>query len=247
MAIDTSKFLGDNAVKVESNQPPLIRIIQKGSAEFDEAHKKYKEKAIQGCRPGDLLFIKTGSILQRPVSVIPLRTQTLYAEWRPAKAGGGFIRHHPLSVVTEKGYSKDGNKERYGDNDLILTIYFFVLALVNQKWEKAIIPFTSTQLKHARRWAKVIGTHTDETFVADAPAYAALYHVSTQPESNNDGSWFGFLIEKKSAITALPEASAQEILDTAFQANREAEGDVRLMLAAPAEGGAKIADDDGNY
>lgn len=233
MALDPTKYQADaSAVKVESNNPPFLRIIQKGSAEFDKTHKQYKDKGISGCDVGDILHTTLGKILPRPLRVIPLRSQTVYAEWRPKKAGGGFVAHHPLTIVADKAYQKKDKKEFIGENELLLTIYYFVLIEIEGKLEKCVIPFTGTGLKHARRWAKVINSHTDDTFKKEAPAYACVYTVTTAPESNDSGSWMGWSIEKLQPIAALPEAEAESVLEVAFKAAAEAKQSAQAALPA---------------
>jgi len=237
MALDTNKYQADaGSVKVESTNPPILRIIQKGSAEFDVTHKQHKEKMIAGCKVGDIIHATLGTIIPRPLEVIPLHSQTMYAEWRPKKLGGGFITHRPMSIVSDKGYSREDRKEFLGENELLLTIYYFVLYRSKDEWLKAVIPFTATGLKHARRWAKIINSHTDEAFREKAPPYACIYLLNTEPENNEKGSWMGWSIEKGKALAALPQAEAEAMLELAHKTGMEARQGSQAALPVAAGG-----------
>lgn len=177
---------------------PILNIIQKGSPQFDETHKNYAQKQIDGCRPGDLYFAPTNSVLKRPLEVIVTGTATLYTEWKPKAAGGGFIGNRPLSVTAQQGYrtgrpgTKEEHKEYIGDNELVYTIYVALMFKKVDGWEKAIISFTSTQLKKARSWLKaLLNLKVPGTEIA-CPMFAGVWSIGTAAEQNKEGGWFGY-------------------------------------------------------
>lgn len=229
MSLDLTKYQGDGTIESDPSQP-FLKIIQKGSAEFDETNPKYKFKAIPGCKPGDILFQGTGQILPKPVRVIPLGNINLYAEWRKRDEAGGFIRHHPLTITAHKDYRKHQNKEYLGQNELYYTIYWFVLAEIDGEWIRAIVPFTATELKIARRWRTMIKNHVDEQFKDNPPVYAAIWNMGVFIDSNSKGSWYNWDISKETALVELEEAEAVKLLETCFETNRQVQQEQGLML-----------------
>ena len=65
---------------------PILQIIQKGSAEFDEDHEDHATKAIAGVKVGDIINSVTRQILHttggQPVKVVPYFYQLVWVEWR---------------------------------------------------------------------------------------------------------------------------------------------------------------------
>jgi hypothetical protein len=219
---------------------PFINIIQKGSPEFDETHPKFKDRRIEGCRPGQVLFEPERAILPTPVTVIPLDQTTLYTEWKPNK--GGFVGNRPLDVVDHPQYRKGvpGSPTEYreylGQNELVYTIYFMVLFEHQNKWNKGIIAFTSTQLKVARQWSRTI-LSTKIEGVEAPPIFACSYKLSTFADSNAKGGFFSWQVERSNVLNPV---SDQQLLEQAFTAA----GDARKALprAANAQPQAALVD-----
>lgn len=200
---------------------PILSIIQKGSPQFDETHKNYAQKQIDGCRPGDLYFAPTNSVLKRPLEVIVTGTVTLYTEWKPKAAGGGFIGNRPMTVTGQPGYrtgrpgTKEEHKEYLGDNELVYTIYVSLMFKKGAEWEKAIISFTSTQLKKARSWLKALLNLKVPGTELPAPLFAGVWSIGTAAEQNKEGGWFGYdirLVRVMDAVT--DEATLDEAHET---------------------------------
>jgi hypothetical protein len=205
MAFDYTQHAGAGTEHINKGVlgMPLLGIVQKGSPQFDETHKNHAQKRIDGCRPGDLVFAITNSVLPRPVEVIVTGTSTVYTEWRPKSAGGGYVGVRGLDVVRDPTYraggkpgTKEEHKEYIGENELIYTIYMAVQFKKSAtEWEKAIISFTSTQLKKGRAWMKSILNLKIPGTEITAPIFAGLWSLGTAPEANKEGGWFGWDIK----------------------------------------------------
>ncbi len=214
--------------------PPFINIIQKGSPEFDETHKDYNVKRIDGCRPGQLLFEPKREIIPTPLSVIPLAQVSMYTGWKPNK--GGFAGNFPLSIVDERNYrkggapgSKDQYKEYLGELEMVFTITFMLLFWHKEKWQKGMINFTSTQLKHARNWSKMIlNLKLPGNQTVTPPMFAGRYNLSTEPDKNDRGGWFAWKIEGAGILDAEKD---QALLETAFVEAKQAQ----LSLPKPSQ------------
>lgn len=231
MAYDPRKAAGagtENLDSALSNQP-FINIVQKGSPEFDETHAQHAKKKVDGCKPGSIIFAPERVVLPAPLLVVPVGQVAIYTEWKPRLQGGGYLGVKPLSVVSAQGYRKgtapgQENKEFFGQNELVYTIYVAVLFKQGTEWKKGIIAFTGTQLKHARGWLNDVKKVKFTGDLADVkpPLFAASYTLSTAPESNSKGSWFGWNIKldrvldftKDEALLTLAEESSKAAMQS---------------------------------
>jgi len=234
MAFDYAKHAGAGTENIDKSVlgMPLIGIIQKGSPQFDETHKNHNQKRIDGCKPGDLFFAPTNSVLTRPLEAVVTGTTTLYTEWRPKSQGGGYVGSRPLTVTSERGYRRGaaGTKEEYkeyiGDNELIYTIYMSLRFRTGTKWENGIISFTSTQLKKGRAWLKQLTTLVIPGTDIQAPLFAGLWTITTIAEKNDEGGWFGYEIKLGRVLDGTKDETVLMDCSAAFQ-------DMQAKLPSP--------------
>lgn len=257
MAFDFKAHAGAGSENINKDVlgMPLLSIIQKGSAQFDETHKNHGQKGIEGCRPGDLCFAPSNSVLKRPLEVIVTGTATLYTEWKPKSTGGGFIGNRPLTVTAQRGYSKGkpGTKEEHKEyldgNELVYTIYVSLIFKVGEVWEKAIISFTSTQLKKARLWLKaLLNLKVPGTDIA-CPLFAGLWTIGTGPESNDSGGWFGYDIKLVRVLDGVEEEALLNVAQETFTEVQASLPQARASVAAIADSAkTEVVDgEDGPY
>lgn len=233
MAFDFTKAAGAGTNSIDESVLglPFIKIIQKGSPEFDETHRDYATKRIEGCRPGDILFAPRRLILQRPVEVIPVAQHTCYTEWKSPQEGKGFVGHQTTSIISDPRYSrghpdsKEKNKEYLTVNghkhELIYTIYVAVLFKHEGQWKKGLIDFSSTQLKAARQWTKsLLNVRLPDMPEVKAPIFASQWKLATKAEQNAQGGWFGWDIQFDKVLNAVED---EALLTQAHASNQEAE------------------------
>jgi hypothetical protein len=181
---------------------PFLKILQPKNAECDPTHRNYATKKIDGAKAGDIIFDGTGRIIPQPMEFIPFDSRSLYQEWRPLAAGGGFVGNHPLSIVGSAAYHKDTvkkSKEKLGDNELVFTTFFAVLFKDSStnEWAHGVIAFTSSQLSKARALARSIANFRFTGALVDIrpPIFARSFLARHAIERNESGSWYGWNIE----------------------------------------------------
>lgn len=134
---------------------PLLRILQDLSPQV----RKQKDEYIEGAESGDIYFAADECILGKSIEIIPIKMKPLYTEWTPRDQGGGLVGLHPLTITDDARYEQ-GRNARYdewlGDNELLMTHYWFVRVLVNGEWVEALIAMTKSQLKISRDLQKKI-------------------------------------------------------------------------------------------
>lgn len=187
MAFDITTVAGQGTENLDTGSAlPFIRILQDLSPQL----KKQKEEYVEGAESGDLFFAKTKSILNKPVEIIPCYTSSVYTEWVPRAKGGGYVGTHPLTITSNPNYEK-GRERMYdewlGENELRFTTYWFVLVNIDGVWDKAIIPFTSSQLRISRKLVSDINRFRYEDTSINPPLFAQKWTLDTVLETSKNG------------------------------------------------------------
>jgi hypothetical protein len=193
---ELQEAMGVGMEDIDMESMPILKILQKTGAELDDTHKDYAMKQVPNAKAGNLFFLSESHLFGDEMEVIPLSQTTLYAEWRPKTAGGGIVGHHQRVIVDHddyrKGTGQDKHKEYLGNNELKLTIYFFVLVNVAGEWKKAILPCASSNLKHGRGMQKQIRGFRYEDPTLKPSIYSRTFKVRTQIERGHGNSWFEY-------------------------------------------------------
>ena len=189
---------------------PFIGIIQNGSPQRSKTKAEYIKDADEG------MFFNTVSnrLYNRKgegMLVIPCAYERLEIEWRLREKGGGFVAiHKPTDPIVDTVIVNDKRQRIVPNTDpphqLVTTAQHYILVLDPEdgSWKRAVIAFTSTQLPKSRKWNTIMGeksaTYEGKTFTP--PSYAYQYRLTTVPESNDLGNWFGVSIEDAGPVPA---------------------------------------------
>jgi hypothetical protein len=181
---------------------PFIRILQSMSPQL----KKEKAEFIKGATAGQIFNNVTGELweAEEGITVVPCAYSFSILEWAPRKSGKGLQGKYTREncpqdferKTDDEGKSKD---VRPNGNTLQPTAEFYVLLVDLEAGfaEPAVITMSSTQLKKSKKWnalmqgLKLMGPKGPFT----PPMYSHVYKLTTGPESNNDGDWYGWKIE----------------------------------------------------
>ena len=116
--------------------------------------------------------------------------QIYHTEWIPRSRGGGFVGNHPLNVALTTQPQK-GSERQYdewlAENELKFTTYWFVLLELNGKWEQAVIPFTSSQLRVSRKLTGDINKFRYKEMDVTPPLFAQSWELSAVLETSKNG------------------------------------------------------------
>jgi hypothetical protein len=218
---------------------PYVRIIQALSKELQKNHAKFLKGAEQG------MFVnsatrklyegeKTGFL------AVPVSFNHRYMAWLPNNAGPAydmgddpskFNATEPVAEGKEKGkkFDEDGNQ-------LTDALQFFIM-LVNKEtdeFEVAVLNFTGSQARKGRGWVSTIGNRMERRNgqLMRPAIYFYSYDITTVPESNDQGSWYGFLISEGPKVKDLP--NGREIFTTAKQLRERIKaGEVKAAVEEP--------------
>ena len=223
---------GAEHVGREDLQVARLGIIQSLSPE----RNKQKSEYIPGIEEGCILNTVTQQWVpaETGVYVIPCSYQRRYTEWWPrdSKAGEGLVADHGMDATvlerimdSEKGLTAQGT-------EIVTTGDFYVLQVDPETgvYSPVVISMGGTQLKKSRQWNTRMTTMriTVKGQLIQPPTFYMCWHLTTVPESNDKGSWYGWKLEPYKSVFELPGGA------TIYQ-------DARLISKQVAEGTVKAA------
>lgn len=197
---DIYETAGDGASYDSSEmQIPFIRVLQALSPQLN----KNKPEHIKGASNGDIYNTVTGEYWAGGdgITVIPVYQETKYLEFVPRSQGGGYKGERQPSDPDLQSTYREGSKELLPNgNELVKSDQHFCLILADDgSYQPAIIDMKSTALKVSRRWKTQIAMQKVKTPKGQmiTPAlYATMWKLAAVEESNDQGSWYNWSVEK---------------------------------------------------
>jgi hypothetical protein len=235
---DILEFAGEGAAFDSSEmQIPFLRVLQALSPQLNKKKAEY----IEGASSGDMYNTVTNDYFdgEEGVVVIPCFQTTKYLEFTPREQGGGFRGEIPASDPILKRTERAGSKEMLPNgNELVKSDqHYSLVVLPDGSFQPVVIDMKSTQLKVSRRWKTQIAMqkvpHPKTGQLVTPPVFATQWKLTTIEESNDQGSWSNYQIEK----VGLVEDRALLLEAKSFR-DSVAAGEVK---AAPEEGSSQAS------
>jgi hypothetical protein len=192
---------GDGAAFDSSEmQIPFVRVLQALSPQLNKKKSEYIEDASQG----DMFNTVTGQWWsgETGMTVVPCYQTTKYLMFTPRDQGGGFKGELSATDPMLQQTTRVGSKEILPTGDELVKSdqHFCLIVEEDGSFQPAVIDMKSTQLKVSRRWKTQIALQrvtNPRTGLPVTPAvYATMWHVTTTEESNDQGSWNNYRVEK---------------------------------------------------
>lgn len=183
---------------------PFLKILQALSPELDEGNGSY----IADARKGQFINSVTQEIYdgEAGLVLVPCYFKRRFIQWAPRETGGGFRAAYTAAEAAGIPTQPDERGHPLMENGDLLqdTREHYCLQVHDDGgWEPVIIALTATQLKKSKRWNYVM----QQFKMPDGrayPTFARKYRVSRVPESNNEGSWYGWKMTPDSMVTEEP-------------------------------------------
>lgn len=184
---------------------PRVTILQALSPQLD---RRKPGQFLDGARAGDICDVSSGTIFEAPLRTVLAAFQVLYLEWAPRSTTRGLVAIHqiePKDTVTDPATNK---RVRPNGNLIVMSAQYYGV-LPDHECRKVFIPMSSTQFKKAKQWNNRLA---EERFVGkdgqkkQAPLWMRSWDLGVTPESNNQGSWEGWLIAPGPFTADLPNA-----------------------------------------
>ena len=192
------KFAGTglDTITTDDIATPRLKVLAQMSPELEE---------IEGARAGMILNSVSKKTYpgQEGIKVVVCGYEKVWLEWQDRGKGSSA----PVNIFSAKDKPQnavrgdDGKFRLESGNYLEECANFYVLLLNGGVApEPAIISMKATQLKAARSWAYSLknefiqNPQSKKLFLA--PSWYRIYELTTTKQSNDKGSWYGWVVNK---------------------------------------------------
>lgn len=245
LLVEDSGLGQENMTKDDFAIPRLV-ILQSNSPQVNKRDGEY----VEGAEASMLMENVTNRLFdgEAGVIVVPVSYRRTVIEWklRESAGGGGFVADHGLDGLNLMKDCKKDSKGRLineAGNQLVETAEYFAFYCDMEEliFQPCVISMSVTQMKKSKRW----NTLMDQIRIPNPkgpgrikpPIFYMSYLMTTVPESNDKGSWFGWSIRKQGAIINFPEGMGTEIYQAARTFKQQIDaGEVKV--ADPVDGGS---------
>jgi hypothetical protein len=208
-------FVGDARVGQEGMSMldyaiPRLAVLQDLSPQVKQDNPLY----IEGAEPGDICDVVGGQLYDanEGTLVIPVSYRRTHIEWVTRKKGGGFVADHGPSgdIIAKCERGERGELTLPNGHEVKITAEYFVFLIEDEasgETRPFVVSMTGSQMKKARRWNTLINqfrvpVEGGESF--NPAMFYRTYKFTTIPESNQQGSWFGWVITPDKNVVDLP-------------------------------------------
>lgn len=181
---------------------PRLVIVQKLSPQLEVGNSAY----IEGAKEGVICDAGTAELFPDGVLFLPVYYKKNWLEWIPRKAGGGLANIHDDQAILDQCSRDEKNRPILPNgNSIVETAQFFGLNLTAGR-RPCFIAMASTQLKKARKWITLatgekLKRGDGSEFIA--PLFYRSYELGTAQESNSEGKWAGWTVDRGPALPEL--------------------------------------------
>ena len=181
---------------------PRLSILQSLSPQLSAR----KPEDIAGAVMGDICDVGTGEVFKDGISFIPVYYRKEYLEWAPRSSGKGLVQiHSDPSVLDRCQRNEKGQMILPSGNYLAETAQWFGINLTAEG-RRSFIPMASTQLKRSRKWMTLatgerLKRSDGSSFIP--PLFYRSYDLGVAAESNNEGEWFGWKVDRGPSLPEL--------------------------------------------
>jgi hypothetical protein len=182
---------------------PRYTILQGLSPQVTKGKPEYDADA----RVGQIYNVGLQEVVGDEMLFLPAYYAKQFLEWAPRSSGKGLVQVHDSADIMDQTTRDANNRPTLRNGNYIAeTAQFFGFDITEGTPRKIFIPMASTQLKKARRLLTLAMSEElvlDDGRTRTPPIYYRIYKLTTVPESNQEGSWVGWKIERDKALTEL--------------------------------------------
>lgn len=212
--------LGKQNISTADQAIPFISILQKLSPQVD----KIRPEFIAGSTDGDFFNNVTQRVWvqENGLYVLPVVYVRRYTEWKPREdKGGGLVKDWGQDDSCLQGTTRDKRGRDVTAAGTIIqtaaTFYSFLLdPEADWTYERCVFSFHSTQFRKGKNWNTTIGNRmikNPKTGQSFSPAmFFSVYKLDSLPESNDQGSWWGWGIQRYADLVKLPTTPENTII-----------------------------------
>lgn len=214
----------------EDMQIPFIRILQALSPQLNKQDPLY----IKGAEQGDIFNTVSGEIYKADtgLTVVPAYFEKKFLEFALRSTGGGFIKELSPDDKDINLTNREGTIEMLpSGNELVRTHQHLVIAKGENEMAPAVLDMKKTQLKVSRRW-NTLKNGIRLPSGKPMPLYGTAWKITTVSESNDQGTWYNYKLDRITEITKDIESMMLEARNM-YQSVRK--GEVKMAAASADE------------
>lgn len=201
----------------ESFAIPFLMTLQKGSPQVDEA----SGVAIEGAKAGMFFDNVTGQMYdgKAGVQIVPCAYRRVFIRWGSEASGEGFkgeLEPETVAEMRARGEIKeldnrlyipleDGTVNEKRCDRLSDTRNHYVLVLDEERgfWKEALVSLSSTQIKKSKMLMSALASVKLEgaSGAFTPPTFANVVRVTSVPESNDKGTWYGVRFQLEGQVS----------------------------------------------
>lgn len=173
---------------------PFVRVLQSLSPQLNRNKPEYLEDAEEG------MFYNTVTkqLYRNSIKVIVLKFERVYIEWLPDR--GGFLNYHSPENAERLAEDKTFGKWKTGDgNNLQENYVYFVLVVGSESEGVVVLSLSSTFIKIAKEWNRLMTTHIMDNGERALPYYV-VWKLKSEYKENDKGNWFTIKVSMDSYI-----------------------------------------------
>lgn len=196
-------------IDADSVAIPFLAVLQTNSPQVDPDDGAY----VPGAKAGMFYNTVTKEAFdgKEGLFLVPCEYQRKFLRWQARETGGGFkgeIGINQVVAMRERGEliemdnrlyvpSEDGSVNPKKSDKVSDTRVHYVLLLNPHTGaaQQAVVSLGSTQIKKSKNLLALLGgvtiEHPETHQKATPPTFAIVVHITTVPESNDQGKWHG--------------------------------------------------------
>ena len=176
---------------------PRLNILQAQSPKAMKADPAY----VNGAEAGYIRDTVSNDVIdgEKGITVVPISYRRTHLEWKPDR--GGLVKDHGNDpfILTNCKQNELGKYFNDQGNEIVPTAEYMVFIIDGESYSPALISMASSQLKRAKQWNSMINRlqipRPDGKGVMNPAMFWTAYKLTTVPQKNDNGTWFGWNIE----------------------------------------------------
>jgi len=181
---DTDTMEGFEDINGNTMSIPFVRILQKLSPQLDKKKPEY----IQGAEEGDWFNSVTKEVYGAAINAVVLKFERVYIEWKPNR--GGFVGYHTVENAERIAVDTTfGNWKTKEGNELSENYVYMLLIDGHEKEGVVVLSLSSSAIKVAREWNRLMTTHVMSNGQKAKPYYL-VWNISSDYKENDKGTWY---------------------------------------------------------
>lgn len=186
---------GFEGITSETVAIPFVRVLQA----LSPVCKKKNDSYVEGAEEGKLFNSVNKRVIDTPCEVIVGRFDRYFIAWKPERQGfAGAFSTDVMRKMLEDGTVRVAQDNRIYDaqgNHYSDTYVYYVVFPEFLQDGVCIISLSSTQIKAAKKWNRMLTTTQYPGTTQKALPWHMRWTITTPQMSNEQGDWAGFDVE----------------------------------------------------